>query len=395
MAYLVQDLETDLEAMLHGTSLSSVSSVLPLINRAARHVVLDIDPYETKRSAQIGNALYDKVYNYISPSDLKGSKIIDIRPQVNRTSQDNFSQFYSSEFDIYKSTNDDMFQVEYLNGIKTLRISKSLTAATLLHDMSSISGNGTWTVADNATNLVVDNLQFVAESSSLSFDTTGGGAAATIVNSTMTAIDLSSMNKNGSLFMWVYMPVVVTNVILRWGSSAAAYWQQTVTSAHDTTSFVVGWNLLRFSWQTATKVGVPVDTAINYLKVTLTTDGTAQTQYRVDSITAQLGSIYNIIYYSKFLFTNETTGAFQETAINAGDGIVLDTESRNILLYKCGELACEQIGGSTSSADVKYFNELYKEAIEKYATTNKGETKKPHSTYYRLRSAFTGKLIQN
>src|ERR1035437_2007782 len=119
--YDVLALKQDLAGILHGTSLSKVVGVDPLIDHAAREILLDADFYETKREAQIVNALYDHVYNYVAPGDLKSDKIFDIRPQVDRDCDDVFNQTYSANFDLNKTDGD--FQVEYVNGIKTLRIS--------------------------------------------------------------------------------------------------------------------------------------------------------------------------------------------------------------------------------------------------------------------------------
>ena len=103
MSYLISDLKNDISRKLHGNSLSKIEDPLGLIYEAGRTVIDDIDPIMTKRRTQIANALYDQVYDYSAPSDLKGDKIIDIRRQVNRKSGDNFSQTFDESFDLRKS----------------------------------------------------------------------------------------------------------------------------------------------------------------------------------------------------------------------------------------------------------------------------------------------------
>ena len=127
MSYTITKAKSDLQGILHGTSVNKVTNILSVFNRAARQVLEDVDPQETKRKAQITTALFDQVYDYTAPSDLKGNKVIDIRPQINRTSADVFSQNYSANFDIFKTTDDGLLQIEFNEGIKTLRAKKDLT----------------------------------------------------------------------------------------------------------------------------------------------------------------------------------------------------------------------------------------------------------------------------
>jgi hypothetical protein len=68
---------------LHGTTLSQVENISGVFNRAARQLLLDIDPQETKRIEQLASPIFYQVYDYAPPADLKGQKIIDIFPQVN------------------------------------------------------------------------------------------------------------------------------------------------------------------------------------------------------------------------------------------------------------------------------------------------------------------------
>ena len=102
MSYTIINLKDDLSRKLHGTSLAKVQGILDLIFEAGRTVLQDTDPLETKRNAQIANALYDDVFDYAAPTDLKGNKIIDIRRQVNRKEGDNFSQTFNESFDLRK-----------------------------------------------------------------------------------------------------------------------------------------------------------------------------------------------------------------------------------------------------------------------------------------------------
>lgn len=383
MAYTVADLKVDLESMFHGTTINKITAPNSLIERASSDVLLEIDPQETIRIQQITNAIYNKVYDYVVPTDLKGSRIIDIRPQVNRTVADSFTNIYQKEFDQYKASQDGTFAVQWNQGIKTVRINQATQNGPTLNECDSITANGTWAVGGDATNLTTDTINYVSGSGSLNFDVTGVGTTAYLENATMTAIDLTNFDEQGSLFAWVYMPVVITDATLRWGNDSSNYWSRTVTSAQNG-SFQIGWNLIRFDWNGATETGTVSPASIDYLRMTITYDGNADTDYRLDSIVCRQGSIYEIVYYSKYIFRDSTTGLFQERILSDDDEINLDTESRNLLLYKTAELAAQQIQGEDSGFDYSFFTKKYDTAKQMYIGQNKSQTQKPRSMYYRM-----------
>ena len=84
MAYSVQTAKNDLAGVLHGTQLSQIQNLDGVFNRAARQLLLDLDPQETKRVVEFTNPIFNTVFDYPIAADVKGNKIIDIRPQVRR-----------------------------------------------------------------------------------------------------------------------------------------------------------------------------------------------------------------------------------------------------------------------------------------------------------------------
>lgn len=383
MSYTITKAKSDLQGILHGTSINKVTNILSVFNRAGRQLLEDVDPQETKRKAQIATALFDQVYDYTAPSDLKGNKVIDIRPQVNRNLTDMFSQRYSSDFDFFKTTDDGLFQIEFNQGVKTLRAKKDLTGFILLNDADTLTANGTWAGTNDVTNLATDSLTYVSGSGSLSFDVSGATTTATLTNSTMTAVDLTEHVNQATLFAWVYIPsgMTLTSVNLKWGSSAANTYDRTVTAAFNG-AFQTGWNQLGFAWNGATQTGTPVNTAYNYLQVTLTYDGDAHTALRLDAISSNLGEIFDIVYYSKFLFTDGSTSTWKEEASDDSDFLNLDTESYNLFLFKAAEYASQQI--EQMKDDTIYFANQYKSALSKYKSMYKSEVQKPQIAYYRM-----------
>src|ERR1035437_10241762 len=132
MSYSVTDLQNDLEGILHGTTTAQIQNLRGVINRAARQLLLDIDCQETKRIVEFVNPIFNTVYDYPIASDVKGNKIIDIFPQVQRLPRDIWSQAYNQAFDVAKQniwTLQNMFTMNFNSGIKTIKINAPLLNA--------------------------------------------------------------------------------------------------------------------------------------------------------------------------------------------------------------------------------------------------------------------------
>lgn len=387
MAYSITNVLADLEGVLHGTTVNQITNTFGIYNRAARKLLLDLDPQETKRILPFANPIFTDVFDYAIPVDLKGNKVIDIRPQVNRTAIDIWQQSYNQAFDVSKLASfNNQFTVNFNTGIKTIRIEAPfLPPPVPLNLADSITGNGTWSTAGAASNLSVNNQNFVSSSSSLQFDLAALGASGSLVNSTSQAQNIANMLNQGTLFLYTYLPTGsnFTSVELQWGSSAGDYYSRTVTLTQQNTAFQNGWNLLAYNWLGATVVGAPDPTAITYLNVVWNYNGTAQTGVLLDSITANLGSILEVEYYSKYLFRDATTGAFQETVTNLSNLVNLDTESYQLFFNLVAYFAVQQQQGIDAVAfDGNFFLQQYNEGLEKYKSMYKSEVQKPKSVYY-------------
>lgn len=382
MSITIADIKTRVASKIHGTSVNKIQDFYGLCHEAAGNLISKVDLKETIRISQITNALYDNVYDYVAPSDLKDEAILDIRPQSNRTLADN--SFNASGYEFDRNKTNGSYTVRNNSGVKTLRISKDLTAGILLNDLNSLTTNGTWAATANAQNLAVDSLNKITGSASLKFDISAGGTSGYIENSTMTAVDMSTIVNTGALFAWVFVSsaTVVTSVNLRWGSSSSDYMSSTVTATQDNTALVTGWNLLRFDWAGSTETGTVDATAINYARVTLNYSGTAVSVCRVDNIIGILGSIFDIEYLSKYLFKN-TSGTWIEKPTDDTDIVNLDTTSYPLFIYELAELCGQEIAGKDSSFDLNYIITKKKETWDTYTASNKSERQKQRTTYYK------------
>jgi len=387
VAYNIAKLKDDLSAIGHGTTISKVRSPELMIDRAARELLLDVDPQETIRIAQLASPFYERVYDYALPSDLKGDSIIDIRPQVDRELINNPSQTYSRVFDLSKTNvNAPLFNIQFDSSVKTLNYANpQLQPAILVNGANSTTSNGTW-AGTNISNITNDNVNFVYADGSIRFTIDAGAnpLTALLECTGMQSINLNRDYNQGAEFIWVYLsdPTTVTAIDYLWGTSNADYYTASASTQFDGTAFQVGWNLLQYEWDGATVVGAPDFTEITYTAVQFTTDGTVQNNVRVNGFTSQLGSIYNIVYYSKFLFRDYLTGAYKETTTSDNDLINLDTETFNLLTNKCAVLMAQQMQGEDSTFDYGFFEKRYQQALDKYKMRYKSQIIKPKQMYY-------------
>lgn len=388
--YDVQDLKNELGSVLHGTALNNVQNLDQLIYRAARQLVLDVDLQETKRYTTIG-PVYNGIYDYNGINDLKGNAIIDIFPMVGRVPSDWFSQIYNQDFDRNKSfVLQPNFTIKIDANTKTIRANDpTINTGIILNNCDSLTGNGIWTANGILSGLAVESTNVAQGAASLVFNASAGANPSTgyLENSTMVSSDLSNHLNQSQFFVNVYIPVTpqaITNLELRWGSSQANYWASSASVNAQGNPLTVGWNVIKFDWPTATKVGNPVVTAVNYLRCTYTTTGAQIFGLLFNGVTSQLGVIMGLEYYSKFLFMNATTKVPQETIDDDSNLIMLDTESINLLLFLVADYASQQIQGIEALFyDATYFQGKYLAAKIQYQTRYKSELQKPKTNYYR------------
>ncbi len=386
MSYSVLDLKNDTVGEMHGTTSNQVQNFDGVINRAARQLLLDVDPQETKRTVEFVAPIFNSVYDYPIASDVKGNKVIDIFPQVQRLPLDIWGQQYQQAFDvakqnIYSAAN--MFTINFNTSLKTMRINAPyLNTPTIISQIDNITDNGTWSlVVGNSSNLTVNNTNFVQGSGSLQFDTTTGFNG--IQNDTLTPVDLSAVVNQSSFFVWVYVPTgsALSSVDIQVGSSNNDFYYLTVTQNQQGVAFVNGWNLCQFDWANAPFVGTPDPSSIIHAVVTFTTTAN-MVGCKVNGFNSILGTILNYSYYSKFLFRNASTGAYQETVLDDSDLINLDTESYNLLTYQVLYLVAQQQQGQDAPSDGGFAKQAYDAGLIRYKSMYKSELQKPQSVYY-------------
>jgi len=357
MSRTIAEIKTKITSRLHGATLNKVSDFNLLCQDASELLLSRIDPVETTRRTGLTNPVYDNVYDYSLPNDFKSPA--DINPQANADGQNNSSlnRTYSREFINRKKNN--QFAIVWRDAVQFMRFSRYIKTPLVIDKADSLTENGIWSVGGNASNLEVDTLNYIAGS--------------------------------GSLRASVSSPGAVVDVILRIGNDSSNYFTRTVTTGHFE-AFTQGYNLLGFQFSGATEVGTVNMARINYVRVTVTyntnltafyektltqsvdlsknykTDGavflytsfdslTSLSVIRLDNIVASLGTLFNITYYSSYLFRS-STGVWKSKPTIDTDIVNLSPVSYKIFEAEISRLIAQQIQGAMGAFDFTYWNNL-------------------------------------
>lgn len=393
----ISDVEQELQGMLHGTTLNQITDLFGVFNRAGRRVIEDIDPQETKIVSQFGK-VYDCVWDYPLAADVKGNKVIDLFPQANRNLRDNFSQVYNKNFDLWKQfTFVPNFTPRYNAANRTIRIDATeLNTGISINQANAYNGNGTFVAGTNVSSVTTNNqLTTDGGSGSVQFNiaqTGVVGSVATITNTTGTAVDLSAQYNNADEFFAIYLPNAsgITSVEYKFGTNSSNYYDSgAITTDMMGNAFVNGWNYIKIPWSSFSIVGSPTITSLGqYVSVSITYNGTLQTQVLLNQFWSRLGVIFNQEYYSKYLFRNATTGVFQERVTDESNLVNLDTDGLDCFVWSVVREAVQQQQGLDASfSDGPNAEQRYQDAVAKYKAKYKSEIIKPGSSYYQTPNA--------
>lgn len=307
----IAQLKSDITPMLRGTSLRQVTDFYGTAAKAANRMLARISPEETRRTVTMTTPFYDNVEDYPLVSDYK--RMIDIHPQTNRQNVpglSDFSQTTSKQFDERMDSNS--FSIRWNNMIRTLRAQRLPKGNVVVLDpCDSPTANGSWSAFTDASNLYTEPLNFVQGNGAIGFDLSGSTGTGYLLNTTAAVVDLSAYRYEDSSMIYFWIPVGFssrfTNFKLVRGDTASDYKTATVTTKADGTAFTDGWNFLMFNWNSATTTGTPTNLSNNYRKLTVTyTAGSAITGCLIDSWTNSFGELYEMEYYSEYLFRSST-----------------------------------------------------------------------------------------
>lgn len=359
MSLTITQVKENLSAMLHGGTLNRVRNIEALFERAGNNVLSKIDPLETLRTQPLTNTVYTDVYNYSLPADFK--TLVDLYPQANRQSLDSAVRQYAERFDLRKGFNRDTVSIEANEGTKVIRINWSGRGNKVLHNMDSVTNNGTWDASGGTTGIEADTITKRSGSASIRFDQAASGDG--INNDDMSAVDMTDEDETADVFFSVYLKDAAdvsafTSVTVLWGNDLTAnYWTGVAQTAQaDGTAVQLGWNLFKVPWSTATETGTVDPSAIDSFRLTIA-GSSAISDVRVDRIFFSIGRAFDIKYNSKYFIQN-SSGTWLARTTSDDDTVVFDTDSMNIFLYECLIEAAQQVEGFDSNFDMDYARKM-------------------------------------
>ncbi|KKM64268.1 hypothetical protein LCGC14_1503090 [marine sediment metagenome] len=364
-------------------NIDNVMTVRNFINRAARMVLNDVDLRSSKRNTVLGTDLFDDIYSYPAPSDLKGNGVIDLDPQVNRSRTFRLELVSEQEFEQKKTVNTNIIALATDELVHRLLFSGDVDDTVLVGaTLDSLTSEGTWSAYNDATNVVTDADNFVKGAGSIKFDLTGSATTAGIQNTTITALDISDFTNNGHIFVWAYINSTtnLTNFILDIGNDLTTnYYSQTITTNNEAVSFYNGWNLLRFDFASMTENGTVDDTAVDSMRIYMTkTSGKSDDGYRFDSIELHTGEIHDIIYYSRFAWQS-SAGTFLEDSTADTDLINAETDEVDGFVWRSKMELYRELRRKDLVEDARVEYELWK---RNYQRQNPSERVQRNKQYY-------------
>jgi len=340
--YQYSDLFASINGRIHG-KIGLLTNPRTLINDVVNEVS-NLYLRSSKKKGVLAPNLFNDIYQYAAPSDIDGDSLIGIQPQnMNRSRKNIWDLVTEEEFDIRKQSSDNLVAFSDHSFVRGLLISKhngSLQELSIaaIQSLTGDSSNGSsWTAFGAATNLRADSYNFIKGSGSIEFDISPTGNTAGIQLTTVNTFDLTQFISAASAFDWGYINTLanVTGVTLRVGNNSSNYYQMVITAPNDGTSFVNGWNLNRFDFNSKTTVGSPVFGSLNYVAIffNLASGSVTDTGYRFNWLNAKQGNISNLIYYS----TNpwQTIGGVAIPRSTADtDYLICDQDEYNLMVEK-------------------------------------------------------------
>lgn len=354
--YTQSELNTEVTAIVSGSF--TAANFLTVANRAVRDVLSDIDLRSMKRKSALTPNLFDDIYQYTCPSDLKALGIIDIQPQIGRGRGDYWRLTTAEEFDrrkeeekldrwgdpvsISKRTQwlgESLVAISSDDMVRKLLLSRPVDDSEL--GVDTLDSVGDWEGFGDGENLTRDPDNYVKGSASINWDINAdGGTTAGIQNTSLDEFDISDYITTGSVFVWVYISSTtnLTNFIARVGNDASNYYSITITTNNEGNSFETGWNLLRFDFANKSETGTVTDDECDYVVLYMTKDAAkvSETDYRFDNLVIKIGKHYYVIYYSKYGWQS-STGTFLENATATTDVLNVDTDEFGLIIEKTAE----------------------------------------------------------
>lgn len=357
MSYTVAQLKDSVSGILQGLNLDNVKNLNLALERTVRQVCSKLSIQQA--TARHNLSLYDGVIDYLSPTDIFGSYLIDVQPQGStRNITDYVYKKYLVDFDRTKGYLFNGMQVSFdsRKGVDIVRIVSTKPLPKVeLDPMTDTTG---WTASGSASGLTKDENIYYRASSSLRMLLTG--ASTGILTKTISRVDLTDYVGVGVVFLAIDTPSAtnLTSFTVKIGTDSSNYY--TVSS---TTGFLGSWTenewvIIALDLSGATTVGTPTTTNIVYAQISVAHAATL-TNFRIGDFWVSLPSPHTMIYETSSVF--QASGANPSSRITSnGDTVLINEPAYAILEQECALTVAKQQGGGLANSVVQSIkDELY------------------------------------
>ena len=331
--------ELNQEASNAGIRINQTNWILYL-KRANNYFLHDYKMPTAQRSFDL--LVYPGVVEYAGPSDL----LAIMEPEKpHGLFSPNFTHQTQREFVHYPHGKLTGYKFE--RGTRYLLVNDDTGSSVRVHACNDTDDNGTWAVSGDGASLVQDQNIFTEGSGSLKFTVTGSGGTTTLTISDMSAINLTDIKDVGRIFLDLQCPasntVAVSNVRLRIGSSASAYYEMSATVRFRGDTILNGWGLIELDFTSYTTTGSPDVTALNYIQIVITHGTTGiNGAYRLDNIFAAEPAYYQLPYYSKNNVLDGDAVTYKQFPTDTDDTILCPDGFEEGLIYKALEIGAAE-----------------------------------------------------
>ena len=353
---------------------SLLASAQTLVNQAVREVLGRVDLRGSKRESALAPNLFDNIYDYVAPADLKGQGVIDLILQTGRSMNDDWSLVTPEYFDRRKKVENNLIAISDDELVRKLRISANVDDETqVIGNLNTVTGDGdTWAGFGGVTdsNVKTDADNFIEGSGAVTFmnDTVVTDTNVGIQNKGLATMSIAGLTNGTAIFTGrlTLRDNNIKNAYVRIGSDTSNYYQASDSTTEEGNPFQTGWNLVSFDMTSKVTTGTPVDTAIKYAAMFWAKDSATHntdTDNAFDYLILKKGKFANLVYYSKYLWQTTATAAYKENSSATTDTLSIDTEELELIILRAWMLASQEL---RDYVDYKIAKQEYEEAEAKY-----------------------------
>lgn len=353
----VANLKDSVSGILQGLNLNNVKNLFGAFERTARQLAQKISIITAMGRSNF--TLYDGVFDYLSPSDIFGTNIVDLQSQgITRNLNDELYKVGISDFDREKNwlPNGTQVTFEARKGTDIIRVVSTIPTSKI--ELDSFTATTGWVAAGSASGLTLDGTVFYQQPGSLRFLLTG--ASTGTLTKTIPRQDLTSYVGVGVVFLAIRIPSTetlanLTSISVKIGSSSSAYYSVTSITGFIGAWTLGEWLLVALDLARATTTGSPTVNNITYAQISIATTGTI-TNFYIGDFWISLPSPVTLIYETAAIFKASSQNP-SSTIVTVADTIILSDSAFAIYEQECALAVAKQQGGTLASTVVATINQ--------------------------------------